>query len=572
MENEKNEQILPQAPEQAQPDVEVAEETLMDPQPEEAVPEEAVPEAEEIPSILPQGDDWLDQLFGSTGPIPEIEADEQAMSSVGLTHPDDLELENILAENWDAPQAEAPAAQEPAPAEPAPQEEEDTTEADILAFLATFDFGEDKAAQPEEVTPEDLEKTQKFTAAEEPAVPAEPASPDPKKPRRPKPAEQKTRPRRPRGYGLFGIPHLMATAIWLVIIAIIGTTVGNLLWVAISDMLAFGKPDQSVTLTITASDTVDSVASKLGDAGLIRYPELFKLFANLTGKGERIEPGTYTLNAMLDYNALINGMVQYAKPKDTIDVMIPEGYNCAQIFRLLENKGVCTAAELEAYATDGELSEYWFLDGVKRGSKYCLEGYLFPDTYTFYVGDTPRRVLEKFLDAFDARFTDRMKERFEMLQESFAQRLKNYGYSNSYIQENQLTLHDVVTLASIVQGETSSDLESYDIAAVFLNRLAHPDFPYLGSDATVYYAIGDYFREKGELTQSDLDVDSPYNTRNNKGLPPGAICNPGTDSLYAVLDPNDSGYYYFVYDAKAGCHRFSKTYSEHLAWIKKLGL
>jgi hypothetical protein len=201
-------------------------------------------------------------------------------------------------------------------------------------------------------------------------------------------------------------------------------------------------------------------------------------------------------------------MVNYGPVMDEVDIMFPEGYNCAQIFALLEEKGVCTVADLEAYAAEGELSDYWFLEGVERGHKYCLEGYLAPDTYTFYTNDEPGRVLEKFLAEFDDRFTDKMKEDFATMQQRYNQALSDNGYGNEYIANNPLTLHKLVTLASIVQKETANDAESYNIASVFYNRLTDPaSHPYLGSDATVYYAIGDYFGEKGELSQEELTFD-----------------------------------------------------------------
>ena len=93
----------------------------------------------------------------------------------------------------------------------------------------------------------------------------------------------------------------------------------------------------------------------------------------------------------------------------------------------------------------------------------------------------------------------------------------------------------------------------------------------MGSDATVYYAIGDYYREQKELTQDDLNSDSPYNTRKAQGIPPGPICNPGAYSLYAALDPNDTNYHYFVYDAANSQHLFSATYQEHLNKVDELG-
>jgi len=281
--------------------------------------------------------------------------------------------------------------------------------------------------------------------------------------------------------------------------------------------------------------------------------------------------GTFTLNAQLDYNAMINAMYDSGPDREVVNLMFPEGYNCAQIFKLLAEKNVCTVEELEDYAANGELKNYWFLEGVTRGSKYCLEGYLAPDTYKFYVGDSPRRVLEKFLDEFNDRFTDLMKEDFEKIKKTYADRLKAKGFSASYIQEHTLTVHQLVTLASVIQKETSSNDECYDIASTFYNRLVNPEIMTLGADATVYYAIGDYFWETEELTAEHLNTDSPYNTRKNKGIPPGPICNTGVHALYAALEPNDTKYLYFVYDTEKAAHRFATTYSEHLKNLKELG-
>lgn len=552
-------------------------------------------EKENIPSILPEGDNWLDELLGASASSSEIGPDEQAISSAGLTHPDDLELEKILAENWDdvpdlpSTEQEAPAPQQPIQPTPGPVEEIALDE-DVLATLrAEFGFEEDaplpkemmEATQEESVDPQAVSvsnapggssitdaNTAEHPSAQKPEAVSRQAKPAPKK----KTPVRKARPDRPKGYGLLGIPHILATVIWLVVIVAIGVTLGRVGWVCIADLMAFGKPNQEYSITINEGDTLSDVAEKLGDAGVIRYPELFKLFAQLTGKEDRIGTGTFRLNSSLDYNALINNMTNYSTVKNIVDVTIPEGYNCAQIFKLLEAKEVCTVAELEEYAANGELSEYWFLTGVKRGTKYCLEGYLFPNTYSFYKSDSPRRVLEKLLDAFDAQFNDRMKEAFTNMQNTYAKRLQSFGFSSSYIKEHPLTLHQVVTLASIVQSETSSDNESYDIASVFYNRLVNPDHQYLGSDATVYYAIGDYFHDKGELTASDIATDSPYNTRNHKGLPPGPISNPGNATLYAALDPNQTSYYYFVYDANQGFHLFAQTYAEHEQNCIKAGL
>ena len=383
---------------------------------------------------------------------------------------------------------------------------------------------------------------------------------------------------------LWGIPHILVTVVWLAIIVVVGVSLGRTLWVCCADLMAFGKPDKAITITITDKEVseapngmkavdIDGIAQKLADAGLIEHPDLFVLFATLTGKDQDISVGTFTLNSYYDYNAMINGMAHNAPAREIVTVLVPEGYNCAQTFALLEEKGVCTAKELEEYAANGELNDYWFLDGVKRGSKYCLEGYLFPDTYDFYTNDDPRRVLEKFLNDFNYRFSDLMKEDFVEMQARYGKMLASHGYSKDYIAENPLTMHQLVTLASIVERESSSGAESFDIASVFYNRLTNAkEYPFLDSDATVHYAIGDYFGKIKTLTSEHLATNSPYNTRGvQKGLPAGPICNPGIYSLYAVLDPNDTGYYYFLLNPKTGVHVFARTYAEHQKNVKDLG-
>lgn len=383
------------------------------------------------------------------------------------------------------------------------------------------------------------------------------------------PASNKYKPEKKPLFFFQGIPHLLSTIIWIFLIVVVGFSLGRTLWVCCAEVMAFGKQDHKVTITISNEDDLDRVTEKLSNAKLIRYPGLFKTFATATGKADNISAGTFTLNATLDYNAMINAMT-YSGAREVVEIMFPEGYTCAQIFQVLEDKEVCTVADLEKYAANGELSDYWFLEDVKRGDKYCLEGYLAPDTYKFYTHDEPKRVLEKFLNEFDDRFTDIMKDDFKDIQYNHMVRMSKEGYSSEYIENHKLTVHNVLTVASMVQKETGSTSESFDIASVFYNRLAAGDT--LGSDATVHYAIGDYFIEKEELTASDLDTDSPYNTRKNTGLPPGPICNPGSYALYAALDPNDTNYKFFVYDSEAKEHLFSNTYEEHLSKVNRLGL
>ena len=377
---------------------------------------------------------------------------------------------------------------------------------------------------------------------------------------------RKKRPRNKHSYGLLSIPHIMTTIIWLVLVVAIGASLGRMLWMCAADVLAFGRPDQTVYVTITKNDTLDSVAEKLHRAGLINYPGLFKLYGKLSNIMDDLSIGTYELNTMYDYHALSTSMSEKPAMRVTVDVTIPEGYTCAQIFALLEQKEVCTVAELEEYASTSKFADYWFLEGTERGSKYCLEGFLFPDTYEFYVDSDPKEVYIKLLAAFDYRFTAPMKEKLAKLNETLNAKMKKNGLDQSYIDSHQITIREVIIIASLIEKETSGiEDDRYNISSVIYNRLTNPGkFPYLNIDAALIYVTGD-----NVLTDEDLAFDSPYNTYLYQGLIPGPISNPGRASLDAALDPTNTSYYYYVLDPATGTHDYSKTYEEHMKKVEK---
>lgn len=489
-------------------------------------------------------DKWLEELLSAPDLGDEIGVDEQAIAAAGLTHPSDLEFEKIMQEVLRETQAEQvsepKAAPEEPPAVPAPPVAEQETFKDD-EFRATFGEGE--------------VLNQVFSDEPMPSAPPEEPAPPVKNDKEEEPVE-KGRPKRKKGDGLLGLPHLAATAIWLVIIVAIGVSVGRLAWLCASDVLAFGREPITASVTIEEGDDLDTIAQKLKDAGLIKYTGLFKLYAGITDAQDKVKPGTYNFKAVTDdgetivydYMALVTVMSPRSGSLVIVeDLRIPEGYTCAQIFQLLEDKKVCTVAELEAYAASGELDRYWFLEGVERGDKYCLEGYLFPDTYDFYQNDDPERVLEKMLDAFDASFTSVMREDLESLN----------GYD----------IRDVIIIASMIEKETANNAESFTVSSVIYNRLNHAsEYPYLNLDSTIVYALGG----KSDLTSEDLKIDSPYNTHTNKGLPPGPISNPSQNSIAAALDPEDTDYYFFMLDPRTNAHHFSKTYKEHLEFVESL--
>ena len=548
---------------------------------------------DQIPQIPEENDKWLDELLQAPELEAEIGPDEQAIAAAGLTRPEDLELESIMqeaiSENWGAEEADSPAndeallsdeallayeipGEEPEViAEPAPAEEATAAQADEDFFSPDiFDeimFSEAGGFKDDEFrnTFGEGEALSQIFESEAPAKEAAEAEAPEEPPVQEKPIVRKRRPKNKHSYGFLGIPHIIATLIWLVLVVAIGASLGRFVWVCAADVLAFGREDQAVYITITTDDTLDSVTEKLHAAGLVEYPGLFKLYGDLTDLIEEINPGTYLLNTTYDYHALSTAMSSTAQ-RVTVEVTIPEGYTCQQIFAMLEEKGVCKADKLEAYAIDGEIGEYWFLEGVTRGDKYCLEGYLFPDTYEFYLDDTPKRIFTKFLNAFDNRFTDIMKEKLETLNGTLAQMMKKHGYDQNYIDSHKMTIREVVIVASMIEKETSSVTESYTISSVIYNRLTNAaSYPFLNIDATLVYALG-----KNELTTEDKLIDSPYNTYTHEGLIPGPISNPGRSSLDAALDPEDTKYYFYALDPEANAHRFFRTYQEHLDFLNSL--
>ena len=457
----------------------------------------------------PSGDDtsWLDDLLASSNYGED--AIEDLSSSV-----EDMELERIIreakADEWDLTdiiESQQPDYEEPAPA-PQPAFEDPEVAAQVY-------WEEDEEAAPQEETEEEIFEE----------------------------SDRKVRPKRKSSYGLFGLPHLASILIWIGIVAVCGISLGRLLWICATDVLAFGREDRVTTITITNSDVgnIDAIADKLYNAGLIKYKQLFRFYASLSSADEKISAGTFELNTLFDYNALVKGMSSTSSYRESVKVTIPEGYTCAQIFALLEEKGVCSAAELKAYEVQ---SEYWFLEGTNENAEYPLEGFLFPDTYNFYIGDSAKGVFRRFLARFDDIFTDELK---------------------TYVDSSKYSLYEIMTIASMIEKESAGSSENYDISSVIYNRLNNPaSFPFLDIDATIVYAQG------GNNEFIDKDLDSPYNTYKYKGLPPTPICNPSLLSIQAALAPTDTKYHYYALDPSTGLHHFSKTYAEHLAFLESI--
>ena len=332
---------------------------------------------------------------------------------------------------------------------------------------------------------------------------------------------------------------LSAATVYVIFVIGVSALLACIGWVAANDVLALNKPEKTATITVSSQDSFGDVADKLKDEGLIEYKFLFSLCASFTHSKDDIVAGTFTLNTDMDYRALISSMGSSSANRMTTTVTIPEGMTEAQIFSLLEEKGVSTVEQLEEAAANYDF-KFSFLKGVvPLGDPKRLEGYLFPDTYEFYMGEEPVSVLNKMILRFDEIFTDEMRQE---------------------VQNDGRTIQDVVTVASMIEKETDGS-DQAKIASVIYNRLDNPTSEtagYLNIDATILYATGG--------TEVDLNADTPYNTRTHKGLTPTAIASPGVDALKAAVYPDSTRYYFYAL-GDDGKHHFFATYREQQNFI-----
>ena len=211
-----------------------------------------------------------------------------------------------------------------------------------------------------------------------------------------------------------------------------------------------------------------------------------------------------------------------------------------QIFQRLEENGVSTVEKLQDMAATHDYA-FSFLQEIPLGDYKRLEGYLFPDTYEFYMGEDPKMVINKMLVNFDRRFTDEMR---------------------AQVQENGYTVRDIVIIASMIERETDGT-DRATIASVIYNRWLNTSAGtagYLGVDATLVYALG------RTITSEDYTADTPYNTYTHQGLPPGPISNPGMESILAAMEPEDTNYYYYALGSD-GTHSFFQTLEEQQNFI-----
>lgn len=361
------------------------------------------------------------------------------------------------------------------------------------------------------------------------------------------------------GKGLFG------GAMYFIFVLSVSVILACLLWMAATDVLALNA-DTELVATVTLSKdqfdfktheetdedgntktvkthTVDIgyVADELHDAGIIKFKGLFKIFCSFYHADKKLDPGTYEIKDVYDYRALISKMQSGTSAMVAIDVTIPEGYTMEQIFRKLDEEGICDYDDL-MYAAANSTFSYDFLEGGKEGDASRLEGFLFPDTYSFYEGMNAASAINKFLEGFYYKLTKEM---------------------NDWQAESGYTWREIVNIASMIEKEAADDdSERANIASVIYNRLDQ-DIPLMIDSAVLY----DYDEHPDGVTQAMLTADKPYNVYKNTGLPPTPIANPGLASLRAALRPNDTSYLFYALDTETMTHKFFRGSSEFDAFV-----
>lgn len=327
----------------------------------------------------------------------------------------------------------------------------------------------------------------------------------------------------------------------LIIILIIGVIIGArlILLVRAMSQAADSSDKSKVTVKIEKGSTTRGIAEQLDEEGLISSLPAFRLKSRLDHA--EYKAGTYELSPSMTMEEIEKILVEGKSNENTLEVTIPEGYNLKQIAARLEDKGLCDEEDFLDETKNGKF-DYSFMNDMPE-DEHRLEGFLYPDTYQFFEDEEVHQIIDKMLARFDEVY----------------KKVKKGADQDILSDYSQLEL---VTVASLVEREAKLDKERPDVASVVYNRLDKN--MKLQFCSTVQYALG---KVKTRLYNSDLKIQSPYNTYLYEGLPPGPIASPGQASLKAAMNPSDTDYLYFVVSSKGdGSHNFAATGNDFSAY------
>ena len=327
---------------------------------------------------------------------------------------------------------------------------------------------------------------------------------------------------------------IIASAIFVLAVA------GILGWMHImGDNKEFAKEGAQIVHVKVGMTTAD-IADMLHEKQLVKNPKAFKFEARFKGLANKLQAGMYKIEGGMSNGAIVN---EFANGRiELIDFIVPEGFNVVKTGRKLESLGLGSAEKFIELAKN-----YAPYDYMKTDNPHVIfksEGFLYPATYKVPYGASE----EEYLHIFVRHFNEVMK--------------KN-GVLDT-VKKRDLNMRDVVNMAAMVEMEAVYAEEQPRIAGVFLKRV-EIGMP-IQSDTTIQYILG---AQKETITFKDTEIDNPYNTYQNYGLPPGPIGSPSLSAIQAVLEPEQTDYLYFVAQ-NDGHHRFSRTYAEHLRAIDEI--
>lgn len=312
----------------------------------------------------------------------------------------------------------------------------------------------------------------------------------------------------------------------------------------LNDILAINTSDVVIKVEIPEEPTYNDILDILHDNDLIKQKTLCNIFAKFRhydDEDNKYLSGVYYLDRTMGIEGMLNKCMAAPESADTVTLGFPEGWTIKQIFEKLEKYDVCKTDRLYTALNDVDYEFDFVRNLTPEEERYqLLEGYIFPDTYDFYVDADANYVIRKFLSNFNDRWTDEYQSRADKL-----------GYS----------MDEIIIIASIIQKEAADSSQMKAVSSVIHNRLKNSvKFPTLGCDSTAIY-VSNYVKPVVGGSRGNYYL-SKYDTAANRGLPPGPICNPGIDAIEAALYPSDTNYYYFLHD-NSGKIYMAKTQKEH---------
>ena len=335
---------------------------------------------------------------------------------------------------------------------------------------------------------------------------------------------------------------------WILMVLLVSFTFASYLITGSNDFFAIGRPEGNVEVVVPEGEiTEKSLSEILVKARVINKAEFFELYCKFTADMDYFRAGVFKLRTNMDYEDIINTL-QGSEAREEVTVTFPEGLTALEVADLLEENEVCGRKEfLEALNSD-KFDRYEDIAEINNtnGRYFKLEGYLFPDTYRFYKKDSVESVIGKFLSNFEAKISDVSDIR-------------------KAVEESDMTLDEIVILASIIQREAADTKDMYLVSAVLNNRLewgANYNVFTLGCDATMFYP----YKTRDDIPAgTDSSTYGNYDTYEISGLPSGAICSPSEDAIRAALFPSEDGsaYLYFCHSSDGKAYYATNEYQHN---------